>query len=526
MGRRTAIIIGAGPAGLTAAYELCERTDIRPLVFEAGEQVGGLSRTVVYAGNRMDIGGHRFFSKSDRVMEWWTRFLPIEAGAADELHLAYRGQERTLAPPARAAGAEASERVLLVRERVSRILFRRRLFSYPISPDLETVRKLGWAEVARIGASYARSRLAPRRPERSLEDFFVNRFGDRLYRTFFRDYTEKVWGVPCAELPADWGAQRVKGLSVASALSHALRRHLGGDGSIGQKRTQTSLIERFLYPKYGPGQMWEEVARRVRDRGGEIRLRRRAVRIRTSGGRVTGVDFRDSAGRDVESCDADLVISTMPVPDLVAGLQAEVPEEIRRIAAGLMFRDFITVGLLVRRLRVRGRPRPGQPEGLIPDNWIYVQEPDVRLGRIQIFNNWSPALVRDPEKVWLGLEYFCDEGDEVWSLPDDELRTFAVSELARIGLVAPADVLDGTVLRVPKTYPAYLGTYERFGELRAYLDRFPNLFLLGRNGMHRYNNQDHSMLTAMTAVDGLVAGRESKDPIWAVNTEPDYHEER
>jgi protoporphyrinogen oxidase len=529
MSERTAIIIGAGPAGLTAAYELLERSDVKPVVFEASEEIGGLARTVCHNGNRMDIGGHRFFSKSDRVMDWWVKMLPLQAatnGAPSDLQITYQRKSRPITLPSGGADPEAVDQVMLVRERVSRILFRRRFFPYPISLGLETMKNLGPVEIARIGLSYVHGRLRPRRPERSLEDFFVNRFGDRLYRTFFKDYTEKVWGVPCERIPADWGAQRVKGLSVARALLHALRQRIAPDASIRQKEAETSLIEQFLYPKLGPGQMWERVAGLVRDRGGELHLRRQAVKIRTAGDRVTAVEFRDPATGAIEVREGDYFFSTMPIQELVAGLDADVPEPIRRIAEGLVYRDFITVGLLLKRLRIQGHARPGQPAGLVPDNWIYVQEPDVRLGRLQIFNNWSPALVQDPDTIWLGLEYFCDQGDELWEKSDPEFVRFAIDELAKIGVIDPSDVLDSTIIRVPKTYPAYFGSYDRFAELRSYLDRFENLFLVGRNGMHRYNNQDHSMLTAMTAVDNIIAGVTSKENLWAVNTEQDYHEEK
>jgi protoporphyrinogen oxidase len=498
-------------------------------VFEASAEIGGLARTICHNGNRMDIGGHRFFSKSDRVMDWWIRMLPLQAatnGASSDLQITYRRQSRPLALPVGGGDPDGDDQVMLVRDRVSRILFRRRLFAYPISLGVETLRNLGLLEAARIGLSYVGGRLAPRRPERSLEDFFVNRFGDRLYRTFFKDYTEKVWGVPCTEIPADWGAQRVKRLSVARAVLHAIRQRFAPDASVQQKQAETSLIERFLYPKLGPGQMWERVARIVRDRGGELHMQRQAVRIRTEGRRVTAVEFRDPATGATEVRRGDYFFSTMPIQELVAGLDAEVPESIRQIAEGLVYRDFITVGLLVQKLRIRGLARHGQPEGLVPDNWIYVQEPDVRLGRLQIFNNWSPALVRDPGTVWLGLEYFCDRGDELWDKSDDEFLQFAIEELVKVEVIDRTDVLDGTIVRVPKTYPAYFGSYDRFAELRGYLDEFENLFLVGRNGMHRYNNQDHSMLTAMTAVDNIIGGITSKDNLWAVNTDPDYLEEK
>jgi protoporphyrinogen oxidase len=527
MGQRTAIIIGAGPAGLTAAHELLEHTDVRPIVFEQDDIVGGLSRTVEYEGNRIDIGGHRFFSRSDRVMAWWQSILPLQASEGEsEVQVSYRNESRAVRLGGDGADPDGTERVMLVRPRVSRIFFQRKFFAYPVSLSVDTLANLGLRQTLRIGLSYLRVRLRPRREERSLEDFFVNRFGVELYRTFFKDYTEKVWGVPCDQIKPEFGAQRVKGLSLTSALLHAVRSLLSRDDSIGQKRAETSLIERFLYPKYGPGQMWQEVARRVRERGGEIHLRRRAIGVRTSGSRVLGVDFRDRDTGAIESVDGDFVFSTMAVKDLIAAMGDVVPAEVRRVADGLIYRDFITVGLLLRSLKVKGENRAGMPAGLIPDNWIYIQERDVRIGRLQVFNNWSPWLVRDPDTIWLGLEYFCNEGDDLWTLSDPELIEFAAAELAKIDIIERDDVLEGVAIRVPKTYPAYFGTYDEFHVIREFTDRLGNLFLVGRNGMHRYNNQDHSMLTAMTAVENIRDGISPKDNIWSVNTEEEYHEER
>jgi protoporphyrinogen oxidase len=500
MSQKRAIIIGAGPAGLTAAYELLARTDIKPVVLEKSEYMGGIARTVNYKGNRIDIGGHRFFSKSDRVMQWWSHMLPSEGPAVQP---------------------ETADRVMLVRNRKSRIYFLRRFFDYPIRLTLDTLANLGPLRTARIGLSYLRSVLFPIKPESTLEQFFINRFGKELYKTFFRDYTEKVWGVPCHQISAEWGAQRVKGLSIAKSILHFLRQSFGRTSDISQKATETSLIERFLYPKYGPGQMWEEVARRVTEGGGEILPGWEVRGIHTSGGKVTAVTAFDSATGEARRFEGDLFFSTMPVKDLARALDADVPPDIREIAEGIEYRDFITVGLLVDRLKVR--EADGSP---IRDNWIYIQEPVVQVGRMQIFNNWSPYLVADRSKVWIGLEYFCFEGDALWRKRDQELVELAKTELEGIGILDSALVRDSTVIRTQKTYPAYIGTYSRFGELRQYLDRFENLFLIGRNGMHRYNNQDHSMLAAMVAVDNIAQGVPSKDNIWAVNAEEEYHEEK
>ncbi|MDA8254638.1 MAG: NAD(P)/FAD-dependent oxidoreductase [Betaproteobacteria bacterium] len=527
MDKPLVIIIGAGPAGLTAALELVRDGRMQPLVLEASHDVGGISRTVEYKGNRMDIGGHRFFSKSDWVMNWWREILPI-AVADPKVEIAYQGQRRTIMrsgiPGDGAGGTAASGNglVMLVRDRLSRIYFLRKYFDYPIKLNATTLANLGAVRLIRIGVSYVWAMLFPRRPERSLEDFLLNRFGGELYRTFFKDYTEKVWGVPCDRISAEWGAQRIKGLSIVEALRHALRQRFGHAAT--QQATKTSLIEHFLYPRLGPGQMWQEVARRVIEGGGEIRFGQQVKGLRHEGGRVVAVLTADAAGHAVE-VRGDHVISTMPVKDLVAGMQPPAPTEVREVAAALPYRDFITVGLLVARMRANPQAQSSRPDHMPPDNWIYVQERDVRIGRLQVFNNWSPDLVADEGRIWLGLEYFCQEGDDLWRQDDPAMIEFAACELGKIGMIDRADVLDGTVIRVPKTYPAYFGAYEEFPRVRAWLDGLENLYLVGRNGMHRYNNQDHSMLTAKLAVEAILEGRIGKAAIWAVNIDDDYHEE-
>jgi protoporphyrinogen oxidase len=516
---KTAVIIGAGPAGLTAALELLRRTRVKPIVLEASGEIGGISRTVKHNGNRMDIGGHRFFSKSDRVMNWWLELMPIENWASGAgTVISYHNRQRVLPDnPANGAG----DRVMLVRPRKSRIYYLRSFFDYPITLTPDTVRKLGVLRTSRVAASYFASRINPRAPERNLEDFFINRFGRELYLTFFKSYTEKVWGVPCEEISAEWGAQRIKGLSLSRAAAHFFKTMLPkGDKGVSQKTTETSLIEQFLYPKYGPGQLWEYVAELVDQKGGEVLTSWRVVRIYTRDNLVTGLDAVNSEGQK-RHFSADLIFSTMPIRDLVEALDATVPEQVNSVSQGLMYRDFITVGLLVNRLLVR------EDDGsLLRDTWIYIQEPDVLVGRLQIFNNWSPYLVHDPSKVWIGLEYFCYETDELWNMANADIIKFAISEVAKIGILRAEDVLDGHVVRVPKTYPAYFGSYAKFATIRGYVDLFENLFLVGRNGMHKYNNQDHSMLTAMTAVDNLVAGIKDKSNLWDINTEEEYHEEK
>ena len=524
--RTTTVIAGAGPAGLTAALELLRRSDVRPLVFEMDAQVGGISRTVLYRGNRMDLGGHRFFSKSDWVMRWWQEILPIaedETHSTSAIQLAYQGGSAKFLPGSTAPAS--SDRVMLVRQRLSRIFYRRRFFDYPLKLNAATLRNMGLVETLQVGLSYGQARLAPLTPETTLEDFFVNRFGDRLYRTFFKDYTEKVWGVPCREISAEWGAQRIKGLSVTKALAHAVMSPFSSAADTAQRHSETSLIERFLYPKFGPGQMWEEVARQISLRGGEINLGQKIVGVEHRAFKVVAVDVLDTATRQKRRVACDHFISTMPVSKLMSLLQP-AESDLLRIATGLPYRDFMTAGLLLRRMISRGGgARPARGNGMPPDNWIYIQEPDVRIGRLQVFNNWSPGMVADPDTIWLGLEYFCREGDETWSMSDSAFIDFAAGELEKIGMIDRRDVLDGTVVRVPKAYPAYFGDYRDFGRLRRHLDLFANVYPVGRNGMHRYNNQDHSMLAANRAVNCIIDAGRNKSAIWDVNAEDEYHEE-
>jgi protoporphyrinogen oxidase len=565
---KRAIIIGAGPAGLTAALEFLRKTDVKPVILEASQEIGGISRTIRYKGNRMDIGGHRFFSKSDRVMQWWMDLMPpdISEETPTGVQISYQGKERVVAvpahlpeePPLRGLGplsheteaeAEADEEsetlediaavvvapppdnedlVMLVRPRKSRIYYLRKFFDYPIKLSGNTLENLGPVRMAKIGISYVMSRVRPIKEEKSLEDFLINRFGRELYLTFFKSYTEKVWGTPCDKISAEWGAQRIKGLSLTTALKHFVKKAFspkpkatqGASKDIAQKGTDTSLIERFLYPKFGPGQLWEHVAEKVTAMGGEIHMGWKVDSILTEGTRVLAIEAVNESG-ERQRFEGDFFLSTMPMRDLVRALRADIPANVREVSEGLEYRDFITVGVLANKLDVK------ESDGtLIKDTWIYIQEPDVLLGRLQIFNNWSPYMLADPSKVWIGLEYFCYETDPLWSMPDDELQKFAAGELQKIGILHTAEVLDAHVVRVPKTYPAYFGTYDRFDELRTWTDSFENLFLVGRNGMHKYNNQDHSMLTAMAVVDGIAAGHVDKGKVWGINTEQEYHEEK
>jgi len=529
MSQKIALIIGAGPAGLTAAFELVHQTDIKPIVFEMSTQMGGIAQTVNYKGNRIDIGGHRFFSKSDRVMEWWQKLLPMQgAPSKDDLLLdaTYPNRNRAIELAEGGPDPEQTDRVMLVRSRLSRIFFLRKFFNYPITLNMNTIANLGLIRIIRIGFSYIRARLFPVKPERSLEDFFINRFGRQLYLTFFKSYTEKVWGVPCHEIKAEWGAQRIKGLSITKAVMHAIKSAFKRDSSVDQKGTETSLIEKFLYPKYGPGQIWEEAARVIKEKGGEIHTHKKVMGIHHDGARVTQLDVQDTETGEIATHRGDHVFSTMAVKDLIEGMNSNVPPEVSQVARGLVYRDFITVGLLLKKLKITNRTDIKTVNNIVPDNWIYIQERDVKVGRLQLFNNWSPYMVADLNNVWLGLEYFVNEGDALWQMSDEALGRFGAEELAKIDMIHKEDVLDSVVIRMPKTYPAYFGSYDHFDTIRTFTDRLENLYLVGRNGMHRYNNQDHSMLTAMTAVDNIIHGITTKDNIWNVNAEQEYHEEK
>ena len=469
------VIAGGGPAGLTTAYELAKHGHAC-LVLEAdAAMVGGISRTDMYKGYRFDIGGHRFFSKSDEVNALWREVLGDQ---------------------------------LITRSRLSRIYYDRKFFDYPLRP-LNALRGLGPVRAALILASYMKARVRPIEPERSFEDWVVNRFGRKLFDIFFKTYTEKVWGMPTNEISADWAAQRIKGLSLLNAVWSAFF------GGWGRKRSKgaviKTLIESFQYPRLGPGQMWEMTRDRVKELGGAVVNDRRVVRVLHDGSRVNAFVAADAQGRETEYR-GHHYLSTLPIRSLIRAFDPPAPLEVLRAAGALKYRDFLTVVLIV-----------DQPE-TFPDNWIYIHEPDVKLGRVQNFKNWSPDMVPDPSRSSLGLEYFCFEGDNLWTMPDADLVALGRREIATIGLVAAEKVVDGCVVRMPKAYPVYDEDYQdHLGVIRAWLKRFDNLHLAGRNGMHKYNNQDHSMMTALLVARNIM-GQGRYDP-WCVNTDAEYHEE-
>lgn len=518
--KKTAIIIGAGPAGLSAAHEFLKKTDIHPIVLEETDVIGGISRTVQYNGCRMDIGGHRFFSKSDMVMNWWQSIMPLQGAPASDDKQLNRDKKYAENGP----DPEKSDRVLLLRQRVSRILYLRKFFDYPISVKPRTFMNMGFGRTMKAGFGYLGATFK-KRPENSLEDFYINRFGRPLYHMFFERYTEKVWGVHPSKLSADWGAQRTKGLSLSKAFFAALKKPFVRQDGISQKGSETSLIEQFIYPKFGPGELWETVADDVEKMGGEIRRNTKVIGVNIENSRVASLIVEGPEGRSEIS--GDYYLSSMPIKDLVGAVRGvKVPEDVADTAANLPYRDFITVGLLLDKLQLKNTTDIKTVGNIVPDTWIYIQEDDVKIGRLQIFNNWSPYLVKDTSKVWVGLEYFCSEGDELWSMSDKDFIAFAIGELSKIGVIDKADVRDSVRVRVKKAYPAYFGAYNRFDRVREYLDKIENLACIGRNGQHRYNNMDHSMLTAFEAVKYFAGGGVDRNAIWNVNTEEEYHESK
>ena len=536
--KQSVVIIGGGPAGLTAAWELikdggADRYDVT--VLEETHEFGGISRTVKHNGNRMDIGGHRFFSKDDRIMDWWKNTLPLQgAPSYDDKKL---NREHDMEPGG--PDPEVEDKVMLKRHRVSRIYWNKHFLDYPISLSAGTLKAMGFKLTMVAGFSYLKS-MVHKLPEDNLENFYINRFGRKLYSMFFEGYTEKLWGRHPSEISADWGAQRVKGLSIMGVLKNAFQKLLPKKRD--NSEVETSLIEEFWYPKYGPGQLWETVESNCENAGVKVVTDAKVIEVRQQNGHISSVVTEAADGTRTE-WNADQFVSSMPVKDLVEAIDAAgadteaaatgskaAPEAVTEVAEGLPYRDFVTVGLLVNHLKLENTtdiPTLGNPP-IVPDCWIYVQDPGYKVGRIQVFNNWSPYLVKNvDDTVWIGLEYFCEEGDTFWNMSEEDAVKFAISELMRMGVIEkPEDVLDSHRERVKKAYPAYFDTYDRIDEVIDYLDGFGNLYCVGRNGQHRYNNMDHSMATAIEAVDNIKSGKATKENVWSVNTDQSYHEEK
>ncbi len=513
------IVIGAGPAGLTAAYELLEksREGYDVLVLEESNCIGGISKTVNYKGNRMDMGGHRFFSKMPEVNQWWEKMLPTQGQMPkDDKVLG-----REVATVAGGPNPDDTDRVMLRRHRVSRILFDGKFYDYPISMKPETFKNMGFGNTMKVGFSYLGAAVH-KRPDDTLENFYINRFGKKLYQMFFEYYTENLWGRHPREIDASWGKQRVKGLSITAVIKDIFGKIFNKKN----RKVETSLIEEFSYPKLGPGQLWEVTASEIEKMGGKILKNSQVVSIhKDDNNKLTGVSYIDKDGNKID-LDGDIIISSMPLKDLVVNMN-DVPEEVERIAEGLPYRDYMTLGVLVDRLELENKTDIKTISNIIPDCWVYVQDRRVKMGRFQIYNNWSPYMVSNLEDtVWIGLEYFVQENDEFWTMPDEDFSKFAVKEMVNLGLIRSEEaVIDTHVERVKKAYPAYFDTYDEIDKVVGYLSDIENLYCVGRNGQHRYNNIDHSMCTSFEAVKNITKGIKDKKNIWNVNTEEEYHEE-
>ena len=519
MQKKKVIIIGAGPAGLTAAYKLLENKEkYDVIILEETNEIGGISKTVKYNGNRMDIGGHRFFSKNSEVMNFWKELMPVQGkNSFDDEKL---GREKPLEP--NGPDPEKEDKVMLVRTRVSRIYYLKKFFDYPISMKKETFANMGFVRTVKAGFSYLKT-IFIKKKEDSLENFYINRFGKVLYSMFFEKYTEKLWGRHPKNISADWGAQRVKGLSIIAVIKDMFSKMFGKKNNA---NTETSLIEQFWYPKYGPGQLWETLAEKIEHNGGKILKGYKVENINIKNNTINSVEC--VVNGKTETVEGDIFISSMPIKDLVIGFKGQkVPNEILRIAKGLPYIDFQTVGVLVNKLKLENKTNIKTMNNVVPDCWIYVQEPEVKMLRFQIFNNWSPYLVKDAENtVWVGLEYTCQENDKYWNMSDEDFSKFAIDELVSMNIIDKDDVIDFHREKVKKAYPAYFDTYEHMDKLIQYVDKFDNLFCVGRNGQHRYNNMDHSMVTAFETVKNINLGIKDKDNIWNVNTEKQYHESK
>ena len=513
---KKALIIGAGPAGLTAAYELLTKSkDIEVVVFEESDCFGGISKTVNYKGNRMDMGGHRFFSKIPEVNAWWDHMLPMQGHPTYDDIILHRPMPEAEGGP----DPEKEDRVMLTRHRVSRILFDTKFYDYPISLKPETFKNFGLLTTLKVGFSYLGS-MFHKLPEDNLENFYINCFGRKLYSMFFEYYTENLWGRHPSEIDASWGAQRTKGLSIMGIL----KDFFGKLFKVKNRKVNTSLIEEFKYPKLGPGQLWDVTAAEVEKLGGTIIKNAKVTRVHKNANNVLTSLTYEKDGQEL-TMEGDYFISSMPVKDLVGGMN-DVPADAARIAAGLPYRDYMTLGVLVPKINLVNKTNIRTVNNIVPDCWVYVQDRNVKLGRFQIYNNWSPYMIKDLEHtVWIGLEYFVNEGDEYWNMTEEEFAKIGVSEMIKLGLIdSPDVVLDVHMEKVKKAYPAYFDTYDEIDRLVDYLSSIENLYCVGRNGQHRYNNIDHSMVTSFEAVKNILTGSKDKKNIWSVNTEQEYHE--
>lgn len=523
MKKKKVVIVGAGPAGLTAAYTLLKASDEYDVtILEADDVVGGISKSVSFDGYRLDTGIHRFFSKDDRVNDLWQSLLPVQGASS------YEDRKLHISKPLVKGGPnpEKDENVFLIRNRLTRIYYMKKFFNYPVTLNKDTIVNMGVKITFVSGFSYLKSCIVKRK-EDSLENFYINRFGEKLYGMFFKDYTEKVWGRSPNNISADWGSQRVKGVSIKAVLKDAFLSKIGKKDT---KNGETSLIDQFYYPKLGAGQMWEVLAEKVETLGGTILLNHKVTKVYSKNKQIYAVDC--CMDGKIKNMKCDYFISSMPVRDLFLGLDGEkIPKKIYNAAVHLPYRSFMAVGVVVDKINLRNQTKIPTLANVIPDHWIYMQEPEVKMGRVQFFNNWSPYLFPDKKKMekeeLVTFEYFCDEDDQYWNMSDEEFVRFAVGEAIQIGLLNDFSQIKHSIrIKVPKAYPAYFDTYSEMPNIIKYLNTYSNLYCIGRNGQHKYNNMDHSMLTGMEVASVIVDGSNDKSSIWSVNTDKSYHEEK
>ncbi len=511
------VIIGAGPAGVTAAYELAKKENTQNIVIEKSAYVGGISATLDFDGNKVDLGPHRFFTKSDRVQQLWETILPLQGKpTVDDIDL---NHTLPFSDKPDAPDPQKDDNVLLYRPRLTRIYYRNRFFDYPVSLSWNTIMGLGFFEMFLIGLSYGKS-LVLKRKEISLEDFFINRFGKRLYLTFFKEYTEKLWGVKCSDIPAEWGAQRVKGISITQILKDIFKKLLFGNKF---KTDQTSLIEAFYYPKLGAGQMYEQMAEAAKEKGTELLLSTEVEEINIKDNKVLSVVVNNNGKK--REISGDNFISSMPVKELIEKIRGNVPEKVKEVASGLPYRNVRLAAFVLKNLKLKNTTKLKTYNNLIPDVWIYIQERGVKAGRMEIINNFSPYLVKNNKnQVCITVEYFCADHDDLWNMSDSDFLELAFDELIKMNIVEKQAFISRKSFKISKAYPAYFGTYSDFGIVKDFLNSIVNLYPVGRNGMHKYNNMDHSILAALETVDCIESTQNNKAVIWNVNTEKSYHE--
>jgi protoporphyrinogen oxidase len=517
--KKIAIIIGAGPAGLTAAYELLAKTDIKPIIIESDKQVGGIAKTINYNGWRFDIGPHRFFSKNLEVSKIWEETLPLQGTPTKEdLEL---NRKVKLSNKFEAPNPEKTNKVSLSKNRLTRIYHQRKFFDYPIKLTLSNLYKIGVLKIVKIIVDYFWVKIKPIEPEVNLEDFFTNRFGRALYLKFFKDYTEKVWGVSCQKIPKSWGAQRIKKLSVSKVISESVKNIFKPK----RESKETSLINHFIYPKLGAGQMYEEMAKIIKEKGGIIKKEEKVILISLENNYIKYLTTKNNETGLITKYTGDYFFSSLAIKNLIK-MTDKAPLEIKNIAKNLRYRDLILIIMVYNKLELKNKTKIKTKNNIIPDNWIYIQEKNIKMGRLDIFNNFSSWLLKDRNKILIAAEYFCNKGDLLWNSPDKQLIKMCQQEFKEAKIAKEKEFIQGFVHRQEKAYPAYLGSYDKFENIKKYLNSINNLYSIGRNGQHRYNNMDHSMLTAIKAVENIISNNKNKENIWEVNSEEEYHEEK